>query len=97
MVARGGAGCRRWDRVNGESPGWYLVGVRFAFDARHHWNRSSPAQCRWLRANGCRSVPNDGERSDLDLERKEVTADPNAELAELAAIYVRRGVPDALA
>jgi len=43
------------------------------------------------------SSQRDGERADLDLERAEFTADPSAELAELTAVYVRRGVPEALA
>ena len=43
------------------------------------------------------SSQRDGERADLDLERAELTADPSAELAELTAVYVRRGVPEALA
>lgn len=43
------------------------------------------------------SSQRDGERADLDVEREELTADPNAELAELTSIYVRRGVPEALA
>ncbi len=39
----------------------------------------------------------DTERSDLDRERKELAADPKHEHAELAAIYVRRGLDPELA
>lgn len=39
----------------------------------------------------------DTERSDLDRERKELAADPKHEHAELAAIYVRRGLDAELA
>lgn len=43
------------------------------------------------------SSQRDGERADLDVERGELSADPQAELDELTAIYVRRGVPETLA
>lgn len=39
----------------------------------------------------------DTEQADLARERKELTADPAAELAELTAIYVQRGLDPALA
>jgi VIT1/CCC1 family predicted Fe2+/Mn2+ transporter len=39
----------------------------------------------------------DTERSDLERERGELAAHPEAEVAELAAIYVRRGIPPELA
>ena len=39
----------------------------------------------------------DTEAADLDLERKHLAADPEKELAELAAIYVGRGLDTALA
>lgn len=39
----------------------------------------------------------DTEAADVAKETKELKADPAGELAELAAIYVRRGLPDALA
>ena len=39
----------------------------------------------------------DTERADLDRERKELATDPAAELAELTAIYVKRGLDVALA
>jgi VIT1/CCC1 family predicted Fe2+/Mn2+ transporter len=39
----------------------------------------------------------DTERADLDLERRELAADEPAERAELAAIYVARGLEPALA
>jgi VIT1/CCC1 family predicted Fe2+/Mn2+ transporter len=39
----------------------------------------------------------DAERADLEQERRELAADPAAERAELAAIYVRRGVAPELA
>lgn len=39
----------------------------------------------------------DTERADVALEREELAADPDAELAELAAIYRDRGLPAELA
>ena len=39
----------------------------------------------------------DTERADLARESRELAADPEAELAELTAIYVKRGLDDALA
>lgn len=39
----------------------------------------------------------DTERADLDRERKELATDPKHELAELTAIYVRRGLDAKLA
>lgn len=39
----------------------------------------------------------DTERADLDRERKELAAEPDAELAELTGIYVKRGLDHALA
>jgi VIT1/CCC1 family predicted Fe2+/Mn2+ transporter len=39
----------------------------------------------------------DTERADLDRERKELATDPEHELAELTAIYVRRGLDAKLA
>ncbi|HWW20014.1 MAG TPA: VIT1/CCC1 transporter family protein, partial [Steroidobacteraceae bacterium] len=39
----------------------------------------------------------DAERSDLERERRELEADESAERAELAAIYVKRGLKPALA
>lgn len=39
----------------------------------------------------------DTERADLDRERKELSADPEHELAELTAIYIRRGLDAKLA
>jgi VIT1/CCC1 family predicted Fe2+/Mn2+ transporter len=39
----------------------------------------------------------DGERADLEQERRELEADPDAERAELASIYVRRGLAPELA
>ena len=41
------------------------------------------------------SSQSDTERSDMARERRELAADPDAELAELAAIYVARGVDPA--
>ena len=43
------------------------------------------------------SSQRDTERADLDRERRELAASPDAELAELAAIYARRGLSKALA
>ena len=39
----------------------------------------------------------DTERADMDRERKELAADPESEHAELAAIYVARGLDEKLA
>src|SRR6185312_2382145 len=43
------------------------------------------------------STQADSERSDLERERRELEADPTHEHAELASIYVRRGLEPALA
>ncbi|KQT32021.1 hypothetical protein ASG29_09190 [Sphingomonas sp. Leaf412] len=43
------------------------------------------------------SAQADTERADIGRERRELAADPAGELAELAAIYVARGVDDATA
>ncbi len=43
------------------------------------------------------SSQRDAERADIDRERGELAAEPQAELLELAAIYVRRGVESGLA
>lgn len=43
------------------------------------------------------SSQRDVERADLELERRELATDPAGELAELAAIYERRGLPPRLA
>ena len=43
------------------------------------------------------SSQSDTERADLDRERKELAADPEHELAELTAIYIRRGLDAKLA
>ena len=43
------------------------------------------------------SSQSDTERSDMARERRELATDPDAELAELAAIYVARGVEPATA
>jgi vacuolar iron transporter family protein len=43
------------------------------------------------------SSQSDTERSDLARERKELATDPAAELAELTAIYVKRGLDPSLA
>src|SRR5476651_927516 len=43
------------------------------------------------------SSQSDTERADLTRERKELKADPASELKELAQIYVKRGVSQALA
>ena len=43
------------------------------------------------------SSQSDIEHADLELERKELAADPKYEHAELSAIYVRRGLDPALA
>lgn len=43
------------------------------------------------------SSQRDVERADLELERRELATDPAGELAELTAIYERRGLPQRLA
>ncbi|MEP6752146.1 MAG: VIT1/CCC1 transporter family protein [Candidatus Dormiibacterota bacterium] len=43
------------------------------------------------------SSQRDVERADLDLERRELKTHPKAEKQELAAIYVKRGLPTELA
>jgi len=43
------------------------------------------------------SSQSDAERADLALERKELSENPAYELSELAKIYVKRGVDQALA
>lgn len=43
------------------------------------------------------SSQSDTERADLDRERKELVADPQAEIAELTGIYVARGLTPELA
>ena len=43
------------------------------------------------------SSQRDAETADLDLERRELRADPEGELEELAGIYRRRGLPSPLA
>jgi len=43
------------------------------------------------------SSQRDGELADLEIERGELSTDPAGELAELAGIYVRRGLPVRLA
>ena len=43
------------------------------------------------------SSQRDTERADLDRERSELAVEPEAELAELASIYERRGLSPALA
>lgn len=43
------------------------------------------------------SSQRDAENADLDLERRELGADPEGELEELAGIYERRGLPSELA
>src|SRR4051794_12563895 len=43
------------------------------------------------------SSQRDSERADLDLEERELRADPQGELRELARIYEKRGVPSQLA
>ena len=43
------------------------------------------------------SSQRDAEEADLRLEQRELSADPEGELRELAAIYERRGVPAELA
>ena len=39
----------------------------------------------------------DAEQADIELERRELTGEPQAELQELATIYVNRGVEKELA
>jgi VIT1/CCC1 family predicted Fe2+/Mn2+ transporter len=43
------------------------------------------------------SSQRDAERADIELEKRELAVEPEAELAELAAIYVKRGLDQALA
>jgi VIT1/CCC1 family predicted Fe2+/Mn2+ transporter len=43
------------------------------------------------------SSQRDAERADIELEKAELAAQPQAELKELAAIYVKRGLDEALA
>lgn len=43
------------------------------------------------------SSQRDAERADVDLERRQLAADPEAELAELTDIYMRRGLERELA
>ncbi|HEY3584777.1 MAG TPA: VIT1/CCC1 transporter family protein, partial [Casimicrobiaceae bacterium] len=43
------------------------------------------------------SSQSDTEKADLERERKELAGEPEAELAELTAIYVKRGLEPALA
>ncbi len=43
------------------------------------------------------SSQSDTEKADLERERKELATEPEAELAELTAIYVKRGLEPALA
>ena len=43
------------------------------------------------------SSQRDAERADVDLERRQLAADPEAELAELTGIYMRRGLEPELA
>jgi VIT1/CCC1 family predicted Fe2+/Mn2+ transporter len=43
------------------------------------------------------SSQRDTERADLELEAREISADPEGEERELARIYARRGLPSALA
>lgn len=43
------------------------------------------------------SSQRDAERADIELEKRELVVEPEAELAELAAIYVKRGLDQALA
>ena len=43
------------------------------------------------------SSQRDAERADIELEKAELAAKPQAELKELAAIYVKRGLDEALA
>ncbi len=43
------------------------------------------------------SSQRDSERADLNLEQRELRLDPEGELLELKAIYMRRGVPAGLA
>ena len=43
------------------------------------------------------SSQRDAERADIELEKRELAGEPQAELAELASIYVKRGLDQALA
>ena len=43
------------------------------------------------------SSQRDAERADIELEKRELVGDPQAELEELALIYVKRGLDPALA
>jgi len=43
------------------------------------------------------SSQRDAERADIELEKTELATQPQAELKELAAIYVKRGLDEALA
>src|SRR3954465_8982510 len=43
------------------------------------------------------SSQSDAEKADLEIERRELAANAEAERAELAAIYVKRGLEPALA
>jgi VIT1/CCC1 family predicted Fe2+/Mn2+ transporter len=43
------------------------------------------------------SSQRDAERADVELEKRELAEQPKAELAELAAIYVKRGLEEGLA
>ena len=43
------------------------------------------------------SSQSDTEKADLSLERRELAADPEGELLELAAVYRERGLPEELA
>lgn len=43
------------------------------------------------------SSQRDSERADIDIERRSIEQNPEAELAELAEIYVRRGLEPSLA
>jgi VIT1/CCC1 family predicted Fe2+/Mn2+ transporter len=43
------------------------------------------------------SAQRDTEQADVELEKRELAADPNAELSELAMIYVKRGLDRDLA
>lgn len=52
-----------------------------------------------MAAGECVSVSSqlDTERADVEQERRELTADPEAEKKKLASIYVKRGLPKELA
>ena len=43
------------------------------------------------------SSQRDAEQADIDLEKKELATEPQAELQELALIYVKRGLEESLA